>query len=143
MGVDPSLRLGQAHALMDRFEWELRHRMPQVNAVHTHIEMATTQVAEGARVPQAIEIRVQAEVEQLVAGLPGVENPHNLIVRYNQGEAGQYYISLECDVSADTPVSDAHYLSSMIEHELSRRLPDVVDVFVHLEPRRPNGNGMV
>ncbi len=132
VGVNPSLRLGQAHALMDRFEWELRHRMPQVNAVHTHIEMATTQVAEGARVPQAIETRVQAEVEQLVSGLQGVENPHNLIVRYNQGEAGQYYISLECDVLADTPVSDAHYLSSMIEHELSRRLPDVVDVFVHL-----------
>ena len=71
---------------MDRFERELRHRMPQMDAVHTHIEMATTQVAEGARVPQAIETRVQAEVEQLVSGLQGVENPHNLIVRYNQGE---------------------------------------------------------
>ena len=135
VGVDPSLTLGQAHALMDRLEWELRHRMPQVDAVHTHIEMATTQVTEGARVSDAVESQVKAEVDQLVAGLQGIENPHNLVVRYNQGESGQYYISLECDVSADTPISEAHYLSSIIEHELARRLPDVVDVFVHLEPR--------
>ena len=136
VGVDPSLTLGQAHSLMDRFERELRHRMPQIDAVHTHIEMATTQVSEGARVSEAIESRVQTEVEQLVAGLQGVENPHNLIVRHNQGVSGQYHVSLECDVSADTPISEAHYLSSMIEHELSRRLPEVVDVFVHLEPRQ-------
>jgi len=136
VGVDPSLTLGQAHSLMDRFERELRHRMPQVDAVHTHIEMATTQVSEVARVSQAIESQVQDEVEKLVAGLPGVENPHNLIVRSNREETGQYYVSLECDVSADTPISEAHYLSSMIEHELSRRLPGVVDVFVHLEPRQ-------
>lgn len=140
VGVDPGLTLGQAHTLMDRFEREYRHRMRQVDAVHTHIEMATTQVVQGTRVPQDIETRVQAEVAQLVAGLQGVENPHNLVVRYNQGEGGQYYVSLECDVMAETPVSEAHYLSSIIEHELSRRLPDVVDVFVHLEPRQLQEN---
>jgi len=143
VGVDPGLSLGQAHALMDRFEWELRHRMPQVDAVHTHIEMATTRVMEGARVSTEIETRVRSEIEALVAGLQGVENPHSLIVRHNQGESGQYYVSLECVVPADTPISEAHYLSSIIEHEVSRRLPEVVDVFVHLELRQTEGGQAV
>jgi divalent metal cation (Fe/Co/Zn/Cd) transporter len=31
-------------------------------------------------------------------------------------------------------MAEAHHLASLLEQELSRRLPDVANVLVHLEP---------
>jgi divalent metal cation (Fe/Co/Zn/Cd) transporter len=68
--------------------------------------------------------------------------PHNIIVRRNRGRnrggnsglSQGYSVSLECTVDADTPVTDAHQLSTLLERELSASLDNIVDVFVHLEP---------
>jgi cation diffusion facilitator family transporter len=135
VGVDPQLTLGEAHTLVDRLENELRRRAPQVGEVHTHIEMATSQVQEGEAAPAEVEKRIRNELERVVAGLPALSNPHNIIVRQRRGDrTPNYYVALECAVSPETPVSEAHELASMLESELSRRLKGVADVFVHLEP---------
>jgi divalent metal cation (Fe/Co/Zn/Cd) transporter len=134
VGVNPRLTIGEAHALVDSLEVELRSRSPEVRGVHTHIEMADLHVQEGDRASEDLEERVRREVEKVVAGVPGLVNPHNVVVRHNRDEGQQYYISLECHVAPDLPVGEAHRLSHLLEQELKRRLTGAVDVFVHLEP---------
>jgi cation diffusion facilitator family transporter len=134
IGVSPELTLGQAHELTDKLEWELRKRLPEVRAFHTHIEMATVQVQEGEHVPAAIEQRVQTEVEQVIRGMPALAHPHNIVVEHIEGEGQGYRVFLEAYIDPETPVSEAHALADRLEHELSQRLEGVVDVFVHLEP---------
>ena len=134
VGVDPRLTLGQAHSLVDRLENELHKRLPEIKEFHSHIEMASSNVLEGDRAPKEIEDLVRKEVENLIAEIPAVADPHNLIVRRDPGGKDSYYISLECTMAGETPVAEAHLLSDRIEHELSHRLSGVVDVFVHLEP---------
>jgi cation diffusion facilitator family transporter len=107
VGVDPSLSLGEAHELVDRLEQDIPVRLPEVKWVHTHIELATTQVQQASE----ISIRVSSEMRS------------NLL-----------YMSVECTVEPDLPVTQAHQLASQLENEISRRLPDVADVSVHLEP---------
>jgi len=134
VGVDPRLTLGQAHNLVDRLESELRQRNPQVKEVHTHIEMADLQVQEGDRAPGDMEQRVRAELEQIVDDLPALSSPHNVIVWRSRDGVDRYYVSLECTVAPETPVSHAHQLSHQLEHQLKQRLQGVVEVFVHVEP---------
>ncbi len=134
VGVDPLLTLGQAHDLVDKLEVEIRQRAPGVDVVHTHIEMADRQVQEGDRVPEEVGQRVKVAVKEIVDGIPSLSDPHNIIVRRNTGIAAGYSVSLECTIAPDTPVADAHQLSSLLERELSAQLEGVVDVFVHLEP---------
>jgi cation diffusion facilitator family transporter len=134
IGVDPRLSLGEAHSIVDDFEKEVRERLPEVKQVHTHIEMADKQVQEGDRAPFELEQRVRHEVTQIIAGIPSLDNPHNIIVRRNQGTEQDYFVSLECTIDSDTPIADAHHLSSIVEHELGRRLDGIVEVSVHLEP---------
>jgi cation diffusion facilitator family transporter len=134
VGVDPHLTLGQAHELVDKLEAEIRLRAPEVDKVLTHIEMANRQVQEGDRASFELEQRVKSEVDKIVDSIPSLSDPHNIIVRRNRGEAAGYSVSLECTIAPDTPVADAHQLSTLLERELSAQLDNLVDVFVHLEP---------
>lgn len=137
IGVDPGLTLGQAHEIAERLENAMRTRLPELDAVHTHIEMATARVEEAAGVPAELAASVRGEVIDIVQGMQGIDNPHNIIVRQQAGESG-LFVSLEATAAADTPLPDAHHLSDQLEHELSLRLAGVIDVFVHLEPPGAN-----
>lgn len=134
LGVDPCLTLGEAHVLVDKLEHELRHCIPELSEVHTHIEMATNKVQEGEPASPDQELNIHREIEQIVAAMDGVCNPHQVQVYRLRDSQEDFYVTLECNLVEDLPVSEAHQLSSQIEHELSRRVQGIVDVFVHLEP---------
>jgi len=134
VGVPPDLTVGEAHRLVDRLESELRQRLPEVRQVHTHIEMADLRVQESDRAPLELEKRVQKEVEDILTGMPALSYPHNILVRRLRQDGEGYFVSLNCCIAPDTPVAQAHHLSSVLEEELRRRLVGVMDVAVHLEP---------
>lgn len=135
VGVPPHLSLGEAHQLVDRLEGELRLRLPQIRQVHTHIEMADLRVRESDRAPQELEEQVLHQAQAILAGLPALSQPHNILVRRARSDGEHYFVSLNCLIAPDVPVAEAHHLSSLMEEELRRRLPGVVDVAVHLEPK--------
>lgn len=134
VGVDPRLTLGEAHNQVEQLAHTLRQRLPEISEVRTHIEMATRQVDEGDRVPAELESRVRMEIEEVVSKLPTVNQPHNIAVRHSRIQPGGYFVSLECTVAPDTPVSEAHQLSKILEQELTKRLEGVAEVLVHMEP---------
>ena len=134
IGVDPHLTLGEAHTLVDRLEKEVYARLPQVNGVHTHIELATSQVQEDAPTAAELDAQVRREIEQVVARYPALSRPHNIRLRRNPDDDYRLYIFLEAAISPDTPITEAHSLASQVELELSQRLPEVAEVSVHLEP---------
>ena len=134
VGVDPNLTLGQAHERVDHLEREVRTRLPVLRGVHTHIELATTQVLVDGQESPELQAQVRREVERAVAQIPSLSRPHNIRVRHNPADGNKIYLSLECTVAPDIPVTQAHFLASQLEQELGRRLVDVADVSVHLEP---------
>lgn len=139
VGVDPGLSLGEAHALVDRLEAEARSRLPQISAVHSHIEMAERKVEKGGRVPEELERRARQAVEATLTEFPSLSNPHNLLVRRDHDE--HLFISIELSIASETPVGEAHHLSSLFEDELRRQMQGVVNVHVHLEPVNEKGSG--
>lgn len=134
VGVRPDLTLGGAHKLVDQLEKEIRHRLPQLGDVHTHIELASSEVRLSDRAGAETVETVRREVERTVAELPALSNPHNLTVRRENSGDGKVYISLECFIKPDTPISEAHELASILEGELHKRLQNVAEITVHLEP---------
>jgi divalent metal cation (Fe/Co/Zn/Cd) transporter len=134
IGVDPQLTLGEAHALVDRLEQEVLKRLPELKGVHTHIELATTRVGQGEPASQELESQVRRVVEAAVVDFPPLSNPHNIQVRRDPAAGSRLFISLECSVPAELPVTEAHHLASRLEQELARRLGMDHEVSVHLEP---------
>jgi divalent metal cation (Fe/Co/Zn/Cd) transporter len=134
VGVDPLLTLGEAHELVDQLERDTQKRLPEIKWVHTHIELATGQVQQASEETIQITSEVRLEVERAVAEISHLFNPHNIRMHRNPADGNKIYMSLECTVAPDLPVTQAHQLASQLEGELSRRLVDVADVSVHLEP---------
>jgi cation diffusion facilitator family transporter len=134
IGVDPNLSLGEAHTLVDQLEHDILERRPEVNWVHTHIELASTQVQQVSRESMRVSSQIRSMVESVVVDIPHLFNPHNIRMRRNPEDGNLIYMSLECTVEPDLPVTQAHQLASQLENELSRRLPEVADVSVHIEP---------
>jgi divalent metal cation (Fe/Co/Zn/Cd) transporter len=134
VGVDPFLTLGEAHRLVDQLEGEIHSRLPEIKDVYTHIETSSMRVEQGERVSEFLTQQIQTNIEQIVAGMPSIENPHNIIVRQAGNQSERLHIFLECTISPDTPLPDAHDLSTQIERELISSLDAIADVFVHLEP---------
>ena len=133
VGVDPLLTLGEAHELVDQLERDTQKRLPEIKWVHTHIELATGKV-QASEETVHITSEVRLEVEQAVAEIAHLSNPHNIRMHRNPADGNRIYMSLECTVAPDLPVTQAHQLASQLEGVLSRRLVDVADVSVHLEP---------
>lgn len=134
VGVDPHMNLGDAHAQVDRFERAVRDRLPHFNHVHTHIELASTDVQQVDQVSEAFKNKIRQEVDSILADMPALRDPHNLIVRRDPAENGNLFISLECTLAPETPMTEAHELATTLERELSRRLEPAAEVSVHLEP---------
>jgi cation diffusion facilitator family transporter len=134
IGVDPELKLGEAHALVHRLEQAILKRQPQVKGVHIHIEPATTQVSQEDRAPEAVESQIRQEIERLVPAFPQLSSPHNIQVRRSPHAEPGYFVSLDCTIPAELSVTEAHHLASLFEQELARRLQQVADISIHLEP---------
>jgi len=78
VGVEPQLTLGEAHDLVDRLEREVKLRLPKVQEVHTHIELATSRVEEGNGKVLDEDDEVFQEVREAIAAFPSLSRPHNL-----------------------------------------------------------------
>ena len=131
IGVDPNLRLADAHARVDAFETTVRERYPQVTAIHTHIELATAEILPASRVSRGMQERVAAVVIQAADDVPGLSAPHNIHVHQMEG---QLFITLDAFVDGAISVVAAHELSTRLQEQVRGQIGNVSEVLVHLEP---------
>ncbi len=131
IGVDPNLRLADAHERVDAFETTVRERYPQVTAIHTHIELATAEILPASRVSRGMQERVAAVVIQAAGDVPGLSAPHNIHVHQMEG---QLFITLDAFVDGAISVVAAHELSTRLQEQVRGQIGNVSEVLVHLEP---------
>jgi len=70
-------------------------------------------------------------IAEAVGKVRGAYNPHRARVRK---VAGLWDIDFDIDVDPDTSVIKAHAISSRVEREIKRRLENVYDIMIHVEP---------
>jgi len=119
------LKLEDAHEVATEVERAIVERVPEVDAVQTHLEP----LAEEGRGRQAYDVDADA-VARVVREAIG-SSPREL--RFVDTSDGLLvYVTLGLDPTA--PLADAHARASEIEERIRRARPDVADVIVHTEP---------
>ena len=63
--------------------------------------------------------------------MPGALNPHRTRIRKF---ANYYLIDIDIEVARDLTVAQAHIISQKVEDAIKRRLLNVYDIMVHIEP---------
>jgi len=71
------------------------------------------------------------QVFDAVSAVPGALNPHRTRIRKF---ANYYIIDLDIEVDPCLTIADAHIISQKVEEAIKRRLKNVYDIMVHIEP---------
>ena len=130
-GVDPALTLEEAHALVDHLESTVLDRQSQLDAVHTHIELANLDVLPSARVSASLQKHVESDLIEAATTVPELTNLRNIRVRQVEG---QLFVTAEATVDGTLSVSEAHELSTRLQELARSQIANVRDVSIHLEP---------
>ncbi len=128
--VDARLTVGQAHALVDRFEARVREELPEVGTIVTHIEPVVETVPdEAGHIARSSEWRRKITV---VADQLAGDGATHAVELHHVG--GGLTASLHVTQPADLPIVRAHDLAEQIELSLHQAHPALKRVVVHVEP---------
>ncbi len=83
------------------------------------------------RLMDAIEPETVDQIEQITAGVPGVEQFHNVRARW---VGHQVYIELHINVDPGLTVAQGHQIAEEVRHQLLHQIPRLTNVLVHVDP---------
>jgi cation diffusion facilitator family transporter len=125
--VDSEIPLSEAHNIADNIERAISKNIRKTGNVLVHIEPSNIE-AEGDHVICDEEIN---EIVQLIAKKHQREVRVKRVVTYVAGEKRN--INIECALSEEVPIEEAHEIASEIEENIKERSSDSV-INVHMEP---------
>jgi divalent metal cation (Fe/Co/Zn/Cd) transporter len=131
--LDERLSLKEAHDRVTRLEAEMKHDVPEISDILTHIESepATIETGDGLVKVPSFEKRLQAVTE----GFPEVVDMHDLMFKR---VGGRLYLSLHITMQDDLPLSRVHDIQTAVEGRFRQEVPELFRVLIHPEPITDN-----
>jgi cation diffusion facilitator family transporter len=117
--------LDQAHLLAEQVERAIQRAVPEIVAVHTHLEPLAEPAA-----AQELD-HGPTVVQRIVLEMTGAPPRAERFLRTDRG----LVVLLTLGLEASTTLADAHERASIVSREIRSALPKVADVIVHTEPR--------
>jgi cation diffusion facilitator family transporter len=116
--VPDYMGLEEAHTLASQVEERLKHTLGDAEVL-IHVE------------PPEKEMLTSKFVEKLAGEVEGIKEVHEVNVVFAHGKL---YITLHAHVDPALSVREAHELAEKIENRLSKKLDNIGNITVHIEP---------
>ncbi len=127
------MSLREAHETATAIEAEMRHEVPAIQSVVTHLESEESTIESAERV--ADDDALEQQVRRAADGFPEIEDVHN-VVALRTGEHVQ--MSCHCSMADDLPMGAVHRIISQMEAAFLRERPEVERLVIHPEPVTDN-----
>ena len=134
--VNEQLPLLQAHSFVKRIEDEIRHELPQIESVLTHIESepATIETAE-IQAQDLARREMEEQLRHAAARLPEILDVHEVIVS-RMGD--RFQLSCHCTMPDELAMQKVHQVITSLEDRFKSENPAVERVLIHPEPVTDN-----
>lgn len=131
--MEEYLSLKEAHDKVTLLEADIRHDVPEISSILTHIESepATIESGDELRRDPQLEHNLQ-EVAKKFSEIIDVHDVHVKRVR------DRIYVSCHCTMEDNLPLSRVHDLSTELELRFKQQLPGIFRVLIHTEPQTDN-----
>ncbi|MBP7149662.1 MAG: cation diffusion facilitator family transporter [Acidobacteria bacterium] len=128
--VPETLSVGEAHERSEAFETALREALPDIDAIHTHLEPVgdASALVSAAPTPSAALLPL---IERL-ADEAGLAVRAEDVQLYESG--GGIALSIRCTVERAGNLGEAHDRTEALERHLRERVPRLGRVVIHVEP---------
>jgi len=131
--LDESLTLKEAHDRVTRLESEIRHEVPEISSILTHIESEPATIEPGDEIVR--DAGLEKKLKSIVADFPEVLDVHEVEVKRVRGRV---YVSCHCTFSDELPLSRVHDVQTELEIRFKQAAPELFRVLIHPEPSTDN-----
>ncbi|HKN35681.1 MAG TPA: cation diffusion facilitator family transporter [Terriglobales bacterium] len=131
--LDERLTLLEAHDRVTLLESEIRHDVPEISSILTHIESEPATIETGDEVvrDRGLERRLKAVVTEF----PEIVDMHDVQFKRVRD---RLYVSCHCTMSDDLPLSRVHDIQTALEIRFKQDAPELFRVLIHPEPQTDN-----
>jgi cation diffusion facilitator family transporter len=136
--VDERMPLREAHDIVTALEAEMRHDIPEISSVLTHIEsepVTIAHTAEAGRDTSALE----ATLREAAHKFPEIVDIHDIVMtRSHTDHDHSVHIRCHCTLPDDLPMERVHAIITELESDFRATHPSVSRVLIHPEPETDN-----
>jgi len=131
--LDETLSLKDAHDVVTVLEAEIRHEVPEISSILTHIESEPSTIESGNRLQR--DAALEQKLKPVVLEFPEVVDMHDVEIKRVRGKV---YMSCHCTMSDDLPLARVHDVSTELEIRFKQEAPELFKVLIHPEPQTDN-----
>jgi divalent metal cation (Fe/Co/Zn/Cd) transporter len=131
--LDERLTLKEAHDRVTLLESEIRHDVPEISSILTHIESEPATIETGDEV--ARDANLEKRLKAIAAEFPEILDMHDVQMKRVRG---RLYVSCHCTMSDELPLSRVHDIQTELETRFKQEAPELFRVLIHPEPRTDN-----
>lgn len=135
--VPENMHLREAHDIATQLETNIRHELPHIATLLTHIESEPATIAQSTQMEPAQNLEQQ--MRDTARHYPEIKDIHEITVtRGHGGAANSVQVNCHCTLPDDLPMSSVHDIITEFESEFRLKHPQVARVLIHPEPATDN-----
>ena len=131
--LDENLTLKTAHDQVTELEADMRHDVPEIADILTHIESEPATIETGDELVRDARPRAAAEV-----GRRPVSRDRRYARVHIKKVRGRLYVSCHCTISDDLSLARVHDIQTELEIQFKQAAPELFRVLIHPEPSTDN-----
>ena len=135
--VPETMPLREAHEVATALETEMRHEVPGIATLLTHIESEPATIATSSQIDPSQNLENQ--LRETASHFPEILDIHEIsLTRGHGGAANSVQVNCHCTLPDDLPMEAVHEVITNFESEFRLDHPQVARVFIHPEPATDN-----
>jgi cation diffusion facilitator family transporter len=131
--LDERMTLKSAHEQVTELEADMRHDVPEIADILTHIESEPATIEPGDKLIR--DAALERKLKKVAAEFPEIIDMHDVEVKKVRG---RLYVSCHCTFSDDLPLSRVHDIQTELELRFKHAAPELFRVLIHPEPSTDN-----
>jgi cation diffusion facilitator family transporter len=131
--LDERMTLKHAHDQVTELEADMRHEVPEIADILTHIESEPATIETGDELGRDADLERQLKVA--ASRFPEIVDMHDIQIKKVRG---RLYVSCHCTLSDDLPLARVHDIQTELEIYFKQDAPELFRVLIHPEPTTDN-----
>ncbi len=131
--LDERMSLKSAHDQVTELEADMRHDVPEIADILTHIESEPATIETGDELVRDADL--ERRLKSLASQFSEIVDMHDVQIKKVRG---RLYVSCHCTFSDDLSLARVHDIQTDLEIRFKQAAPELFRVLIHPEPRTDN-----
>jgi cation diffusion facilitator family transporter len=131
--LDERLDLKTAHNQVTELEADMRHDIPEIADILTHIESEPATIETGDELVRDADLELK--LKAIASRFPEIVDLHDVQIKKVRG---RLYVSCHCTLSDNLSLARVHDIQTDLEIRLKQAAPELFRVLIHPEPSTDN-----